>query len=149
MGKSPDEIEAEIRKRREFISQRIAAVQDRLHSSVDTLTSDVKGGAASAVEGAKDKLDLSAQMEQHPFTMIAGPFATGVVLGVATDPGAGSMPHRSSDNTSSGSRGRSMLGDLAASVFGIAGDVMQEELQQMLRDGLTSMTGGRDRRQAA
>lgn len=76
MGKNPDLIEQEIRRKREAISVKVKAISDRGAGDAQEITDRIKG--------VFDKNTLNQTMGDHPLTTLAGAFGVGVAMGVAS-----------------------------------------------------------------
>ncbi|HEY7268876.1 MAG TPA: hypothetical protein VH951_03535 [Dehalococcoidia bacterium] len=142
MAKSPDEIEREIKQRREFISQHIGAVQERVLNDVGSFKSGVKDSARRGAGNAREGADVRKQVERHPMSMVAGAFGTGVALGIAS--GSRSNGHRATEPEPPPRRSESRAGildSLAAAFMDRAGGTVQDELRQVLREGLNGFMG--------
>jgi ElaB/YqjD/DUF883 family membrane-anchored ribosome-binding protein len=139
VGKDPVQIERSIREHRDQIGRQVSQLQDRVQQDLQSMRDKAQEQASHTVEDAKHFLDLDQQMQQHPYTALAGALGLGVVLGMASEglPG-GSANGNTSSYTSRRTDGRSGLGDLMSSVAGVAGSTIQDELRQFVQEGLDS-----------
>jgi ElaB/YqjD/DUF883 family membrane-anchored ribosome-binding protein len=138
VDKKPDQIEREIREQREAITSRISALQERVRKDVDSVKTEAQDRAAGLKNQASQSLNLDTQVQEHPLASLAGAFGVGVVLGVLSDSGG---PSAANFGAQTAGRGGSALGDLASSLWGMAGAGVQDEIRAALRDGVRNVTG--------
>jgi hypothetical protein len=76
MGKNPDLIEQEIRRKRESISQKVNDITNRGAEDAREISERVKG--------VFDKNTLNHAVEEHPLSTLMGALGIGVAMGVAS-----------------------------------------------------------------
>ncbi len=87
MGKNPDLIEQEIKRKREAISLKVNDITDRGAEDAREITERVKG--------VFDKNTLNQTVEEHPLSTLMDAFGVGVAMGVASGSvGASHNGHR-------------------------------------------------------
>jgi len=144
VGKNPAEIEREIAQKRAAISAHIDDVQHRVRSDVSDLQETARREAGASVDETKHSLNIGAQAQEHPLSMLTGALGLGVILGAASEglPGGGSngKNDRSYDQRSSSSNdaGDGLLGGLMMSVAGPATETIRDELRDLIKEGFSS-----------
>jgi ElaB/YqjD/DUF883 family membrane-anchored ribosome-binding protein len=152
MGAKPDEIERQIREQRARIDNRMQGLEYRIKDDVDKVRSEASNRTSGTVEGVKGVFQPDGPMRDHPVSMMAGALGVGVLMGMVSE-GLTSGSSSSSRNGGSHDNGRSSNGNgsssglaaLVTSVIGPAASTAQNELQDLVREGfssLKSMTNG-------
>ena len=145
MGKSPDEIEREIARRREWLSQRIGSLQERVDDDINSMKSGVRDRAKGAANTTKDSVDVRSKVEEHPLTMVVGAFGVGVLLGVMSDSAGGAEDELHERRFgSNGRRDDGFLSEIAGSIMGFASSTVRDELRQVVRDSMSGLNGRRE-----
>ena len=130
MAKKSDEIQRQIVTQRELITQRLQALQQRVKGDVRQTGEDVKERVTAPFVSAWHGLD--EQVQRHPVTTVAGAFAMGVALGVATDMGGGDGDGRG--------RGIGALGGTLAGLATPFVDILGAEVRPLFRDVVSGFT---------
>lgn len=144
MGKKPAEIQHEIEAKRAAISARMEGVQQRVRTDVTDLKHSVEDQASDTLHQTKSKLDLGAQAQEHPLSMLTGALGLGVILGAASEglPGRDGSQSRSRDTSRSSSNGgeheSSGLGGLMMTAVGPAAETVRDELRELIKDGFST-----------
>jgi ElaB/YqjD/DUF883 family membrane-anchored ribosome-binding protein len=141
----PATIERQIAERREHISSRIQGVQERVRNDVSEFKGTAKDQASNTLNQTKSKLDFGSQTREHPYSMLAAATGLGVVLGIASEGlpsgGAGSKPgsNNGASSNGGGGNGGGAIGGMVMSVIGPAADSIRDELQQVVREGFSTL----------
>lgn len=152
MGKKPDQIEHDIREQRAHITRQIEGLQHRVQEDMQSVRAEAKDRASYAMDEAKSSLKVDTvkeMMQDHTLSTMAGALGLGVVLGVVSE-GVGSGGNGSSRNGGSSNGGGSNgggggsssgLGGLLASLVMPAASTAQDELQDLVRQGFSTLKG--------
>jgi len=136
MGKAPADIEREIALQRELIERRIRDLEDRVSDDLRDTGHAVAQKVESATETLDQKLHISEQVEQRPFTVLLGALGAGFVLGMMSDRGGGAAPRRASQIHGDTYRyersprgGDGMIAQLLGSASGFLGGTLGDEIR--------------------
>jgi ElaB/YqjD/DUF883 family membrane-anchored ribosome-binding protein len=153
VGKKPDEIERDIVQKREQIGRRIEGLQHRIQEDAQAVKADARERSSVAVDQARDSLkmeNVKQVMEEHTLSAMAGAVGVGVLLGVVSEGitsggrsrsnNGGSDGYRS-NGSSGGSSGGGGLSSMIASLVGPAASTAQNELQDLVREGFSTLKG--------
>jgi ElaB/YqjD/DUF883 family membrane-anchored ribosome-binding protein len=153
MGKKPDEIENEIRRKRQEIEQRLNNLEQRAKDDVASARDAAKEKASSVSDKANEYADVQRLAKEHPMTTVLGAFGVGVALGMASE-GVGISRSEGEARRQSGGygpriRGREdydsgsgMLGSFLGPVLASATSTFQDELKQLIQTGFSSFKEG-------
>jgi hypothetical protein len=144
VGNNPAEIQRQIEAKRAQIGARIEGVQHRVRGDATDLKQSAEDQASATLEQAKSKLNLSAQAQEHPLSMLTGALGLGVILGAASEgmPGRSDGRHdsgqASTSRSSSNNSGDGMLGGLMMSAIGPAAETVRDELRDLIKEGFSA-----------
>ena len=148
MGKKPDEIEIEIRAKRQVISERIVALEERAGQDVNALRESFQSRANDATERAGAFFKVPESMRDRPYTTLFGAAGLGVALGLVRD--------RSSRKASSNGRKPQVpeppedrLPGLVSSLLGVATITAQDEVRRLVKEGFSQIRPGVNRPETA
>jgi ElaB/YqjD/DUF883 family membrane-anchored ribosome-binding protein len=148
MGANPDEIERQINEQRARINDRMQGLEYRIKEDVEKVRTEATNRTSGTVDGVKGVFQPDGPMKDHPVSMLAGALGVGVLMGMVseglTSGGGGSSSsrgNRSYENgrSSNGGGATSGLASLVSSVIGPAAATAQNELQDLVREGFSSL----------
>jgi hypothetical protein len=119
-------------------------VQQRVRTDVTDLKQSVEDQASDTLHKTKSKLDLGAQTQEHPLSMLTGALGLGVILGAASEglpgrDGSQSRPRDTSRPSSNGDgNGGGGLGGLVMTAVGPAAETVRDELRELIKDGFST-----------
>jgi len=146
VGKKPDQIEREISEHRDRMTVRLQGLQSRMQEDVETVRTEAKARTSEAIDGAKGNMNVDSvkrMMEEHTLSTMAGAVGLGVLAGVVSDglgSGNGSSHNNNSNNRNNSAAGFG-LGGLVSSLLGPAATTAQDEFQQLVREGFSTLRG--------
>jgi hypothetical protein len=119
-------------------------VQQRVRTDVTDLKQSVEDQDSDTLHKTKSKLDLGAQTQEHPLSMLTGALGLGVILGAASEglpgrDGSQSRPRDTSQPSSNGDgNGGGGLGGLVMTAVGPAAETVRDELRELIKDGFST-----------